>query len=86
MLLCSTSEDFGISSVGVRWQLLLEMGSKCGNDCMSSGDSDMSVCVRARALANGDFLFIYCNPFSNCHRPFVQLPAFQTLPNLRECG
>ena len=31
VLLCSTSEDFGISSAGVRWQLLLQMGSKCGS-------------------------------------------------------
>lgn len=45
VLLCSTSEDFGISSAGVRWQLLFGMGSKCGNDCVSSGDLD--VCVHA---------------------------------------
>lgn len=44
MLLCSTSEDFGISSAGVRWRLLSGMGSKRGNDYMSSGDLD--VCVR----------------------------------------
>lgn len=43
-LLCSTSEDFGISSAGVRWQLLLRMGYKCG-----SFVSPVGICVCAHA-------------------------------------
>lgn len=47
-----------------------------GDDCMSSGDSHVCVCVCL--TANGDFLFFYWNFLSSCDRPFVQFPAFLT--------
>lgn len=88
--LCSTSEGFGISSVGVRWQLLLRMGSKCGRFVCPVGIC-VCVCVCAFSVwmwANGRFF----SSFSEFSSPalgvwlFSFLSSWHSLNQWSECG